>query len=452
MNESKTLVKDMTSGPVVKELILFALPIMLANILQAVYNMVDMIVVGQFVGASGLSAVGIGGQLTNMFLCIGMGFSYGGQVLVSQQIGMKNKDLQSTIGTLFTTELILGLATMVLGIAFATPLLNLLNTPAEAWDDAMDYLIICCVGMVFIFGYNAVCSILRGMGQSKLPMLFILIASIINLVLDLVFVAVFGMSADGAALATVIAQAVAFISSAIYLYRHRESFGFDFKLSSFKLDMSRLKPMAKLGIPYIAQSLMITCSMMYVNASVNNYGVAASAADGIGSKLNSVANICTGAVSAASSTMMAQCFGAREIGRMKKCMWACTGICMASWAVLSIVYLLFPEWVFGLFSTDPEVIAIAPMYLKIAVVWVLSMASMNGPYAICEGVGNAGYGLIVSIADGVVGRIGLCILLGHFWGLAGYWMGTALAGFITTIMMGAYYFSGRWQHRKLLLD
>ena len=448
---SKEIAKDMTQGPVLKQLAVFAVPVALANALQAIYSMVDMIVVGQFVGSGGLSAVGIGGQLLNMFLSLGMGFSFGAQVLLSQQVGAQDKDLQPTIGTLFTMEILLSVLFGILGIIFAPNLLGLMNTPEAAWDEAMDYTVICCCGMVFIYGYNAVCGILRGMGESKLPMIFIAIASVVNLVLDLLFVAGFGMGAGGAALATVIAQGVSFVLSLIYLVKNKERFGFDFKLKSFKPSRRHLIPICKIGIPYIAQMMLITVSMMYVNAQVNIFGVTASAVDSIGSKLNSIVNIVIGAVATSGATMVGQCFGARKLDRVKQCHRACLSVCMIAFFLIAGLYLVFDEEIFSIFSTDAEVIAMAPSYMKIAVLWVLSIATMTAPYCIIDGVGAAMLGLVISLLDGVVGRIGLCLILGKIMGLEGFWMGNALAGFITTIIAGGYYFSGRWKKRDLLL-
>lgn len=448
---SKEIAKDMTQGSMLRQLFIFAVPVALANALQAVYSMVDMVVVGQFVGSAGLSAVGIGGQLLNMFLSIGMGFSFGAQILLSQQVGAQDKDLQPTIGTLFTTEFISAVIFGVLGIVLSSQLLGIMNTPEAAWDDARAYTIVCCCGMVFIYGYNAVCAILRGMGESKLPMIFIAVASLVNLVLDLIFVAVFHLGAMGAALATVIAQGVSFLISLVYLFKNRERFGFDFKLKSFKPSRERLIPICKLGIPYIAQCLLITCSMMYVNARVNVFGVTASAVDSIGNKLNSVINIVVGAISVAGATMVGQCFGARKMDRVKQCYRACMVVCMVSFAVIAAAYVLFSRQIFGVFSNDADVIDMAPRYMRIAVVWVLSMCSMTAPYAVVDGVGNAMLGLVISLLDGVVARIGLCILLGQTMGLEGFWLGNALAGFVTTFMAGAYYYSGKWKKRQPLL-
>lgn len=449
---SNEIAKDMTRGPVLRQLAVFAGPVALANALQAVYSMVDMVVVGQFVGPAGLSAVGIGGQLQFVFLAFGMGFSVGAQVLLSQQVGAKDRDLQPTIGTLMTMELITALLLTVLGIVLCPQLLHLMNTPEAALKDAWGYTVICCCGMIFIYGYNAVCGILRGMGESKLPMIFIAVASLVNLVLDLIFVAGLHMSAPGAALATVIAQAVSFLVAIVYLYRNRDRFGFDFKLRSFRPRRERLIPILKVGIPYIAQMLMITCSMMFVNAQVNRYGVTASAVDSVGNRLNSVVNIVIGAVSMSGATMMGQCFGARNYDRIRQCHRACLAICMISLVVLGGAYLLFPRQIFSLFTKDPDVISMAPEYMVIAVVWLASMCTMTPPYAVIDGVGHAMLGLVISIMDGVVARIGLCILLGRFLGLHGFWLGNALAGFVTTLMAGVYYYSGRWKTRKLLLE
>lgn len=449
---SNEIAKDLTKGPVLRQLLSFAIPVALANALQAVYSMVDMVVVGQVVGSSGLSAVGIGGQIMNMFMSVGMGFSYGAQVLLSQQVGAQDKDLQPTIGTLLTSEVVLAVIFGILGIICCNPMLSVMNTPEAAWADARGYTIICCCGMIFIYGYNAVCGVLRGMGESKLPMVFIAIASVVNLILDIVFVWGFHMSAPGAALATVIAQGVSFITSLVYLYKNKERFGFDFKLRSFKPSKERLVPISKLGIPYIAQCLLITCSMMYVNSMVNKSGVVASAADSIGGKLNSVMNIVVGALSVSGATMIGQSFGARKMDRVKQCYRAVMTICMTFCVIFCGIYLLLDEEIFSLFSSDADVIAMASRYMPIAAVWLLSMFSMTAPYCVVDGVGAAMLGLVISVLDGVVARIGLCILLGNVMGLEGYWLGNALAGFVTTIMAGAYYYSGKWKNRQLLLE
>ena len=450
MGAEKTLVNDMSQGPVLKGLIRFAIPMILANLLQAVYSMVDMIVVGQFGGPAGLSAVGIGGQLTNLFLAVGMGFSNGAQVVISQQVGMKSKKISKTIGTLLTTELLLAVIVGAIGIVFHQGILGLMNTPSAAWDEAVGYLVICSCGMIFIYGYNALCAVLRGMGESKLPMVFIAVASLVNVVLDLVFVGGFQWGASGAAAATVIAQGVAFLCAAVYLYRHKEAMQFDFRLRSFAIDREQLGSLCRLGIPSVVQQFLITISITFVNAQVNAYDVTASAVDSVGGKLNMVANIITGAISTAAATMIAQSFGARKMDRVKHAFRACMAICMAWWVILSACYLLFPRQIFGLFTTDEQVLELAPTYLRYAVIWLLALCSMDAPFALVQGVGYASFNLVVGLLDGVVARIGLSMVLGHVMGLTGFWLGSGLAGFVTTIAMGIYYLTGRWEKRETI--
>lgn len=452
MEKQATLINDMSQGPVLSKLTRFAIPIMLANLLQAVYSMVDMIVVGQFGGPAGLSAVGIGGQLQTLFLAIGMGFSNGGQIVISQQVGAKSENISRTIGTMLTTELLLAIIAGFIGVVLHTPILELMNTPSAAWQEAVHYLIICSCGMIFIYGYNALCAILRGMGESKLPMVFIAIASLVNVVLDLLFVGAFRWGAAGAAAATVIAQAIAFLSAAVYLYRHKEAAQFDFHLKSFAIDPSQLKALCRLGVPFVVQQFLITGSITFVNAQVNAYDVIASAVDSVGGKLNVVVNVITGAISTASATMIAQSFGAKKLDRVKQTFHACLVICMVWWVLLSICYLLFPQQIFGLFTSDSEVLDLAPTYLGYAVVWLLAMCTMCAPFSLVEGIGYASFNLIVGLLDGVLARIGLSMLLGHFMGLTGFWLGNSLAGFVTTITMGIYYLTGRWKHRQLVTD
>ena len=446
--QKETLINNLAEGPVLSKLIRFAVPIMLANLLQAFYSMVDMVVVGQFGGPAGLSAVGIGGQLQFLFLAVGMGFANAGQIVISQQVGLQSDRISRSVGTLLTLEGIMGVVVGLIGVLMHNPMLRLMNTPEEAFSQAAAYMVICSCGMLFIYGYNAVCAILRGMGESRLPMVFIGIASIVNVVLDLLFVAGFRWGAGGAAAATVLAQAVAFFSALVYLYRHKEAVQFDFRLRSFAIDKDQLIALCRLGIPQVLQQFLITGSITFINSRVNIYGVTASAVDSVGGKLNTVVNVVTGAISTASSSMIAQSFGARKTDRVRSTFRACMIICMVWFLILTAAYLLLPRQIFGLFTSDPAVLELAPVYLRFAVIWLLALCSMDAPFALVNGIGFASFNLAVGLLDGVVARIGLSLLLGHFMGLTGFWLGSGLAGFVTTIPMGIYYLTGWWEKRE----
>jgi putative MATE family efflux protein len=453
MRKENKIINDLTEGPVFRQLAVFALPFVLSSLLQTVYSIVDMVVVGQVVGSTGLSAVGISSQVLNICTAIGMGFGAAGQITLSQQVGAKDYDgIQHTVGTLLTAEAVLAVFFGILGAALRGPFLNLMNTPAEAFADGAAYLAICCAGMLFIYGYNAICAILRGMGESRLPLVFIAIASVVNLVLDVVLIAGFQLGVAGAALATVIGQGVAFVLALVYLYRRREAFGFDFRPASFRPRAFSLKTLIKLGVPLTAQMVVIMVSMMFINSQINVYGVIASAVDNVGNKLYNIMNVVAGGMYTACAAMIGQSFGARKFDRVRQVVRACLVVCMAFWAVVSVAILLWPTQIFGLFSQDADILAMAPQYMQILVITFLSFATMNPYLAVVDGVGAARFGLVVTILDGVIARIGLSLLLSRFMGLPGYWLGSALAGFVSTVLAGGYYYLGIWKKRELLVE
>ena len=453
-NPSGSMINDMTRGPLAKQILYYSAPLVMANILQTLYNLVDLAIVGQVVGSEGVSAVSIAGQITFLLYALGIGFSSGGQILISQQVGSGDTEgVRKTIGTSLTAHIILSVVVTVLGLIFTVPLLRILNTPAEAWQDAVDYMFWCCLGIPFIYGYGSLCAILRGMGDSKRPMYIIAISAITNVILDIILVSGLGMRAKGAAIATTVSQMVSFLFAFIYLYKNKESFGFDFKKESFRMDRHTLRIITTLAAPLAFMQMSITISMMFVNAWVNAYGVVASAVSGIGSKLFSVACIITNSMQTAEATFTGQNIAAGCHDRVKRSMGFTTLFCMCYWVLLSAVCLLFPEGVFRLFTADTEVIAMAPGFLVIQVVMFLSFALMAPPLGFITGIGNAKLNFIIAVADGVVARIGLGLLLAGPWGMGlhGYWWGSALAGFVSVIAGWIYYFSGRWKTRQILI-
>ena len=451
----QSMIKDLTRGSVGKELLRFSFPFMLSNALQTVYNLVDMVIVGQFVGSTGLSAVSIGGQITWLLCCLAIGYGSGGQIFISQLVGAgDHQGIRRTIGTLFTTIAAFSIIFTVLGIALHTPLLTLLNTPPEAMKQAQDYVVICSAGMFFVYGYNTVSAVLRGMGDSTRPFLFIAIAAILNVILDLIFVGPLGMQTAGAALATTLSQAVSFIISIVYLYLRRESFGFDFKLRSFAIDGRTFKSLSYLGLPLTVQTTAINISMLYVTAGVNSYGLVYSSVFGIGSKLHNIMFIITNSISTASATMFGQNLGAGKFERVKKIFWFGNLYCMVFFAVVAVVCLLFPVPIFRLFTQDGDVLALAPPYMVSLVVMYLGFATRTAGVALINGIGNGSLSLVTALLDGVVVRIGLCMILAGpcCMGVWGYFWGNALAGFVSTIIGDFYYLSGLWKKRKLMVE
>lgn len=450
----KSMINDLTQGSLIKILVTLAVPFMFSNLLQTLYSMVDMIVVGQFVGSTGLSAVTQASMITNLMATLAMGFSTSGQILISQQIGVDDRDgIKRTIGTLFSTIGIIGVLMTIVGITLHGPMLKVLNTPVEAYDQAVDYLIICSAGNIFTCGYICVSAILRGMGDSKKPFVFIAIASVTNVILDLLFVAVFKWAAAGAAWATIIGQAVSFITSIIYLYKKREQFGFDFRLPSFRINNSTLKILVRLGLPMAIQSSAITISMLFVSSIVNQFGLAASSTFGVGRRVEMIPSMLSNALSMAGSTVIGQNMAAGKVKRSKQVVFITLAFSSCIFIVTGILYGIWPQAVFSLFTTDPEVLELSTVFIQTLLIVFPAFAIMPAFNSFIQGIGNAKVSLIIALMDGVVTRISLTYIFAYVleWGIPGLFLGYGLAAYVTAIPSAIYFFSGVWKKRKLLV-
>ena len=453
MEKKNKLINDFTDGNIPKKMLLFAVPFMVSNLMQVLYSLVDMIVVGQFVGSYGLSAVSVASQIFTFMTMVCLGFSNGGQVLIAQLIGAGRREkLNSAIGSLFSMVMIMGIVITIIGLVFGKSVLTLMNTPSESFAMAEDYVLVCSIGVIFTYGYNMVSAVLRGMGDSRHPFIFVMIASIINVVLDLLFVGVFKWSVAGAALATILGQAFSFIYAIIYLYHNRESFGFDFKPASFKINGNMARQLTRMGIPFAVQSAAINISMMFVNSLVNTVGVYASAVFGAGIKVDDIVNKVTQGISFAVSSMTGQNIAAAKIKRVEKTFWISVIFCGGCYLAFTILLLTCSDLIFSLFTTDPEVIELAPVFVS-AIVWSFpAMAIMKGTNGLIQGIGNARLSLIFGLLDAVVLRIGLSWLLGLEMGLGlfGFFLGYGLAGYGTAIPGLIYFISGKWKKYNIV--
>lgn len=446
---AKTQIKDFTQGNITKQLLVFVWPLFLSNLLQVVYNMVDMIVVGNVLGKVGISAVSVGGDVTHFLTFIAMGFSNAGQVLIARYIGADKRDkIGRFVGTMCGFLLVCSLALSVLGIIFQDTLLHLMNTPEEAYEGAVSYSVVCMLGLVFIYGYNIVSAILRGMGDSKHPFIFISIAAVLNLILDIIFVIGFNLGADGAALATVISQAVSFISCAVFLAKNKKQFELGIKVVNFiKWDKEMLSELVKLGTPMAIKTASIQVSKLFVNSWINSYGVAVSAFAGIANKVSSISNLVSAAMNTGGSTMVGQNLAAGEYGRVKSILKVLAAITLSVASVFSVLIVLFPEQIFGIFTTDPAVLEISGKYIPIAIMLFFGSAMRAIMNALLNGSGNYKINFVTAILDGIIMRIGLAVLFGLALGMKhyGFWLGDALAGFTPFFIGVVYYAKGKWK-------
>ena len=451
----KSLSKDFTKGNIWRQLILFSLPFMASNALQVLYSTIDMLIVGKYVGTAGLSAVAQSSQIMNFATMLCLGFSNGGQILISQALGArKRKEMNDVIGTLFSFIAILSVVLTALVLLFCNPILSVIQVPAESYDMAKDYMIVCGAGLIFTAGYNLISAILRGMGDAKRPFLFIGIASVVNLVLDILFTGIFGWGVAGAAWATIIGQGVSFLFSLFYLFRRREQFGFDFQKKSFLPNRKYTGMIVSLGTPMAIQSGFINISMLFVNAMINSAGVVASATFGVGCRIDDIINkICQG-IQYAAMPMVSQNIGAGQQKRAKHVVWSAVIFSSTLTVFFLLLYVCFGLPLFRLFSDDPAVHEMSDTFIS-AILWMFpAFAIMRGSGAFIQGIGNAKLCMVLALLDGVVLRIGLSWLFGIVfgWGFFGFVLGYALAPYGYAVPSMLYFLSGIWKKRRTLAD
>lgn len=345
----------LTEGSVLKTLLRFALPFLLANVLQSLYGAVDLFVVGQYCSAESVAAVSTGTQVTQIITSLITGLTLGSTILIGEHTGAgRQEQVRRTIGTTLTAFAAVAIALMIAMLVFLKPLLTLLRTPAESFELTARYVSICAMGNLFICGYNAISAILRGCGDSTRPMYFVGIACALNIAMDFLFVRFCGLGVGGTALATVLAQAFSMVFAIAYL--KKKQFLFDFRPASFRPDGQIIQKLMRVGIPISLQELMVRVSFLYLTAVMNGCGVYAASVVGISSKYDVFAMLAGTSMANALAAITAQNMGANRPERARKSLVYGTGfaLCVAFlfwlWAQLS------PQSMIGVFSADPGVI------------------------------------------------------------------------------------------------
>ena len=353
---------NLTQGSVPKVLLQFAVPFLIANVLQALYGGADLFVVGQYDDSASVAAVAIGSQVMQTITGIILGITTGTTVLIAIAIGAKDdRKVAFTIGSSVWLFSIVGVLLTLVMLAFHGQITELMHTPAEAMADTKNYILVCSAGILFIIGYNVVCGILRGLGDSKTPLYFVGLACIINIVLDFILVGYFHWGATGAAIATVTAQGVSFGIALWFLYRH--GFHFDFSRKDIRLNRNLSKKIMVLGAPIALQDALINVSFLIITVIVNQMGVIASASLGV-EKIIVFAMLPPMAISSAVATMTAQNYGAGLIKRMNKCLASGIGIALVFGVSVCVYSQFLPETLTAFFTKDAAVVAMAAEYLR----------------------------------------------------------------------------------------
>lgn len=443
MNE-QTKTTMMTEGSVVKNILFFSVPLILGNLLQQLYNTVDSIIVGNYVGSNALAAIGSSTSLVYLLIAFSQGVSVGAGVVISQRLGQKNKEgVQTSVHTALALAVILGIILTVGGILFSKEILLWMNTPEEVLTDAVTYLRLYSAGMVFNVVYNMAAGILNAAGNSRRSLGYLAIASVTNLILDLVFIVGMKTGIAGAAIATNIGQIVSCVLAIWFLVRAQT----DYKvyLNKIKIHKSTAGLIIKIGLPTGFQNMVISLSNILVQSSVNSFGANAMAGFGAYMKVDGFNVLPVTSFGMAATTFVGQNFGAGKTERVKRGMWITLGIGILYTITTGILLLIFSETIMHLFSNDPAVIAYGQqaMHFFCPFYWVLSI--LHALSGTVRGTGK-------SIPPMVVLLISLCFfrvlwvqfVMPNIASIEGIFMLYPISWAIGSGLMILYTWKGKW--------
>lgn len=438
--------QNLTEGSVTKQLILFSIPFFISNLIQSIYSVADMIILSYWSGTPSVSASGTGGQIMIILTNLAVGISTGGSVIIGQYLGAnKREHIKDCISTLLLTLWGIGLIISILLFIFAHPVLRILNTPEEAYAESYSYLIISSLGILFTFGYNALSAIMRGLGDSKTPFIFVTIACIANILLDIGFVALFPLGAAGAALATILAQGFSMFSCMVYLKKH--DFLFDFRPSSYLFSKKMFNTLMKVGLPSGIQNVATNFSFLILTALINSYGVDASAGAGFVGKFNSFAILPCLAISMSTSAMISQNIGADKWKRVYQASGVCLGLGYGVCAFIFALSQLFPHEILGLFTTDSPVIAQGVTYFRSFSFEYCFLPLIIGFNSLFIGAGNGWISMITNILSAFFVRIPLALFFSNLLelGLFGVGLSVPCATLVGSLAAFVFFLTGCWK-------
>ena len=450
-NENKQI-NTMTEGNAFKIILAFAFPMLIGNVFQQLYNMVDSIVVGNYVGKIALAAVGTGFPIIFLMSALFIGIGIGATILISQFIGAGDIDnVRKTSQTIYTAMILSAIPISIIGIVFCQPILLLINTPPNVLPMAKQYMVVIFAGMIGSFGFNTNAGILQGFGDSKSSLLFFAIATVINIVLDLLFVIVFNWGVRGVAIATIIAQACSWVFGMIYMKRKYEIL--NFQITKFYFDKEIFKKILKLGLPTGIQQALFSVGIMSMQSIVNGYGSDFMAGFNAANKIDTFAFMPIQSFANAVTTFTGQNIGAGRLDRVHKGTVAAITMSLIISALALVVIPLGP-FILKMFSSDPAVIDAGMIYLSNVMPLFLLLAIVFTLNAVIRGAGESVIPMIGSLISIWLGRIPAAYYIAANIGKEYLFYSYGVGWVLWLLISGPYYLSGRWKAKsqKLLYD
>ena len=401
--------RDLTQGNPLTGIALFAVPLLLGNLAQQMYNTVDAIVVGQYVGDAALGAVGLGGAVLNLILVLFMGISTGATIVVSQYFGAKDREnLTKAVGTTISLTVISGLIMSVVGMLLSRPLLKLLGTSENMIDLATDYLVIIMVGLVGNGLYNILSGVMRGLGDSTSPLLYLLVACGLNIVLDLLFVVVFGMTTDGVAWATIIAQAISAALCIRKLWKMKDTL--DLNRHALKADKAITKRVVQLGVPAGMTQMIFALSNILVQSLTTSLGDNVVTATTAIMRVDGFAMMPNFTFGIAATTFTGQNVGARLFDRVKQGAKDTLLLAVGTATVLVLCILLFGRTLMQVFTSTPEIVEMGVSMMRLLAVGYIAFAVTQVLQGVMRGAGETVIPMWIGLIVTVVIRMPLAYL------------------------------------------
>ena len=438
--------KNLTTGNVLHTLLKFAVPVLAAMFLQALYGGADLLIVGQFGTTSDVSGVSTGSMLLHTITNLVIGLNMGITVFVGQKIGEKNtEDAGKAIGTGIVLFTILGIILSIFTVVFTKPLALLLHAPQEAIKETCQYIRVCGAGIIFIVFYNLLGAIFRGIGDSKTPLITVCIACVINILADLLFVAVFHMGSLGAALATILAQGISVLVSLIIITKQK--LPFEFHKKYIRLNNFFAKAELKLGFPIALQDFLVGISFLVIQTSVNSLGLIASAGVGVAEKVCGFILLIPAAISQSLSAFVAQNIGAGLIKRAKLSLKSGIGISLFIACFIGTFSFYRGDILTSIFSSDKSVITSGHLYLKAYAIDTFLTSFLFCFIGYFNGIGKTFFSMAQGLIGGIAIRIPMVILMRNLPNTNLFLIGlsTPIATFCQIIICFAYYFKIRKQ-------
>ncbi|MCC8168921.1 MAG: MATE family efflux transporter [Oscillospiraceae bacterium] len=445
------MVNDMTKGSPLRLIIAFAVPMLIGNIFQQVYNFVDAAVVGRFIGANALAAVGATGSIISVLVSWMIGLTSGGGIIISQCFGMGDfKKLRETVTGLIYIVIAMSIIISVLGVSFSKHVLLLLGTPESVLSDAVTYTRIMFMFLGGMACYNTANAILRSLGDSRTPLYALIISSVLNVFLDLLFVVVFKAGVAGAAIATIIAQTLSAAFCIAHMIRHRAEL--NLVGLSFKTSKEMISTIIKAGLPGALESCMISLGTMSVQRLVNSFGASAMAAYTASTKIDNIAIAPIVSVANAISIYTGQNTGAGNTDRIKKGLYQSLALLICACIVITSLIVIFRYQLLGIFL-DPsqawEAIEIGGQYLTIVCVAYVVAAFMRCYLNVLRGAGDVNVSAVSGVTE-LCGRVLFAYMLVRPLGITGIWIATPIAWAMGAFIPITRYYSGKWMTKKLV--